>query len=384
MLSLRATALSAKDVKGYLQPVTGPAKDFESMLANRALAAPLSDIDLEAEQPVVADGGPTIAGVRVEFTYGYQGLPRDNRFRLPLVYTVEKISTGWTVVQSAVAQGESLPVWAGGEILTKRSEHFLEIFRPGLNGADKLLDLAEQARTRLATKVAAPLEPAQLIIAAKDSEQYRQIAGPQQFSSVAQAQSAEAVGPHSIKILGRQIIVDKELLDQEPNGVEVLQHELAHLALAAQTRTFSPVWLRESAAIYLSGARPTALWAQGLAHGDFAALSLQGIQNPHDLNSGARGGLVSFQYAYAAAAADYLIETFGADKYWQLYRSYSEVPADQVYRQIPDQNADKQTAQDKLATFGATLTNQALNKIYGLDLATLDAKVKAWLPTAAR
>lgn len=378
-LSTRATRLLQRDIEGYLAGLSQPARAFEQPLASGAASVPLSSIELKLANPGAFDPDDT-GSVRVSFLYRYQPLPQDNVFRFPLIYSLKKIGTAW-MVESSRGEDEALaPPWMEAQVQTASSEHFLAIFRPGLKDPGRALALAEQARGQLAPKLTLPLEAAHLILLAKDRAEYEQMAARRSpVSAVAQAETSYEVTPQEIKVQSRQMVVNLQKLFDDGSEVETFQHELGHLALASDTRPFTPAWVSESAAMYLADTKPLALWKSGTRRGTFDGLSFEQMSTATQLGQhDPTGEAASYEYAYSAAAAYSLVETFGPAKYWEFYRSYANVPASRFYEGLPsDRIADEdEESVTKLAT---ETTKEALSKVFGLTEGDLDLRVRAWI-----
>lgn len=388
MLDARAARLAAGDAEGYLRPLTPAARAAEEAIARGAASAPLRRMEITldpAAQP--EEGGRAFRNARVDLAYLYDGLPDDNRFRVSFRYDLERRG-GWVVTAARLGPGADLPVWATGPVENARSNHFLALFRPGTARLAEALDLAEQARSALAGKLTFETDAVHLILLGADRQQYEQMAaGQAPISAIAQSETAFEIRPTEITVLGRQVVVNLDQLFAEPRPVETFQHELAHLALAPVTRPFTPGWVAEAAAMFLAGTRPVNAWRVGFEQGRFATLSFTDLGSITRLGEhDPTGETTSFQYAYAAAAAWYLVETFGAERFWELYRAFAEVPAEEVYREVTGDGrptAEPSPAASDLGELASRTAGAALQRIYGLAEAELDLKVREWIRAAA-
>lgn len=339
---------------------------------------PITGIELALANASRFDATDT-KGVRVSFTYRYQSLPEDNVFRVPLLYDLLRAEGEWIVASSKAEDPALLPAWMTGPLQSATSEHFLALFRPGSVDAARALGLAEQARGKLAAKLPG-LEPKHLMLLAKDRAEYEQLAARRSpVSAVAQAETSYEVTPASIKVQSRQMVVNMQKLLEDRSEVETFQHELGHLALAQDTRPFTPAWVSESAAMYLADTRPVALWRTGSRRGRFDDISFERLSSASSLGEhDPSGEVASYEYAYSAAAAYSLVESYGADKYWAFYKSYAAVPASRFYEGLPSDRIASE--RDEFVTKMAVETTDAsLKTVFGIDELTLDAKVRAWI-----
>lgn len=376
MLERRATALLADDVDQYLAPLADSAKQSERALAEGAKAVPLSYAELTLSPEAQLDGRDALNGAEVSLAYRYEGLPNDNTFRLRMNYDLVRQEAGWHVSSSKYADGTRLPIWSNGSVATARAQHFLALHRIGLTNAQESLQLAEDARALLAPKLRLPLEEAHLMLLARDRTEYLEFSARESpETAIAHFESAYSITPGEITVESRQIIVNLAQLSSRKESIETFVHELGHLALSPQTRPFTPAWITESSAMFLADTRPTAAWRQGQRSGRFDRLSFLDLSRASSLGSHDPTGVAgSFEYAYAAAAGYYLIETFGVESFWKLYAAFADVSPDSVYTRIS--NGDRDAA---IATLSAETTHAALARIYGLDESDLDRRVRAWI-----
>ena len=378
-LAGRAKRLTLKDAEGYLKGLSAEARAFEQPLALGALGVPIEHIELKLANASSFEAANT-KSVRVSFLYRYQGLPDDNVFRYPLIYDLVSDGKGWLVTASKAEDDALTPPWMKAPVQTQRSEHFLAMFRPGSVDASKALALAEQARAQLAPKLTFPLEASYLILLAKDRAEYEALAArASPVSAIGQAETSYEVTPEAIKVQSRQMVVNMQKLLEDRTEVETFQHELGHLALAKDTRPFTPAWVSESAAMYLADTKPVSLWRLGTRQGrfkkiTFAELSSSTTLGEHDPT----GEAASYEYAYSAAAAYSLVQEYGAEKYWSFYRSFAEVPATRFYEGLPSDRIANEREESVRALAIAT-TSEGLKATFGIDEKTLDEKVRAWI-----
>lgn len=383
MLSARASSLARRDVEGFLRPLSAQARSVEEPIARASLQVPLSRPRFETSDPEKAATSPF--HLQTDLTFTYDRMPADNVFRIPFEYDLEKSGNHWTVAASRLGASSQLPIWTTGAIQTNTSEHFLAFSRPDLPAAATAVARAEQARARLALKISFPMDDVHLVLVARDRAQYDTMTGrTTSASAVAQQETTFAITPTRIAPEGRLIVVNLERMLNDESTVETFQHELGHLALSIYTRPFTPGWVGESAAMYLADTRPADAWAQGTKRGayediSFANLTPRLVLGGHDATTAS----ASYEYAYAAAAAWYLIETFGPDRYWEFYRSYSQISPGDVYRQIPDAGIGPR-AEAALSSLATRATRDALQRIFDLTEQDLDARVRTWVRSRSR
>lgn len=332
-------------------------------------------MELRPSASVAASG--IFEDVGVDLLYRYEGLPADNIFRIPFMYDIQPEEGGW--VFTAASLPATLPPWASGPVEVSRTVHFLALFRPGTPEVASILQMAEQARASLTPRVTEPLEPAHLMVLARGRADYEQMtSSPAPVSSVAQAETTFEVTPDMIAVRSRHIVVDLQALSRQPSPLEVLSHELGHLSLSRLNRPFLPGWVGESAAMYLAEQRPEATWRFGAANGRFRSLSFEDLSGQMNLGThdpSLEGA--NLAYAYAAAAAYWLVETYGSEPYWSFYADFSEVPARDVYALLPQGEADPPAS--ALSELARTTTADALRDNFGVGFDALDQGVRGWI-----
>lgn len=380
MLGLRSNRLVAGDLAGYLAPLSKPARAVEEPIVRSSRAVPLTEQKLVLDLNGFPAGTDAFSGLKVDLTYRYRGLETDNVFRIPFVYSVKRTVNNWKVTSSALAQNASLPLWATGAVKTSMTKHFLALYRPGLERVDETLDIAEQARERLGKKLMIPLEEKQLMLLARDRTDYLGTTTQlSPVSAIAQAETSYEVTERTIKVQSRQIVINLEQLYSNSLPSETLQHELGHLALARVTRPFTPSWVSESAAMFLADTKPLNLWRTGTRNHRFASISFVDLNRlaalgQHDVT----GDSASFEYAYAAAAAWYLTETFGVPRYFEFYDSYAKVPAKSLFDKLPHSGGTAANDQ-AIVDLAVATTARLLRASYGFEENELDKRVRTWI-----
>ena len=378
---MRISRLKAGDVEGYLAGLEPQAAAVERPFATGALLVPLEELTLTLDRGSIRGGADAFRGVGVDLGYRYAGLPEDNAFRVGFDYDLVRVGDSWRVTTSTVRAGSSQPVWATGPIETQRSEHFLALHRPGLSDPSRIMDEAEQARAQLDGKITFPLENSYLLVIAKDEAEYASMSsatlGP--VSAIAQVETSYEVTPDSIKVLSRQMVINDRKLHEDGSALETFRHELGHLAVAQYTRPFTPAWVSESAAMYLAGTRPTSIWRQGLRQGKFDGITIERLTQASNLGEhGSSKEGASLEYAYSAAAAWYLVESFGPERYWEFYRSYANVPPAELYELLPERTSSPQSEQ-AIEALAVAKTGASLQGMFGLNTAALDTGVRDWM-----
>ncbi|MEX2588055.1 MAG: hypothetical protein WD602_08705 [Actinomycetota bacterium] len=312
-------------------------------------------------------------------------MPSNNIFRLSVRYDFAKAEDAWTVEAAALRRGSRMPVWATEGVLFERSDHFLALFRPGTDSPDRVLSDAEQARRQLGEKVPFPLENIYLLLIAADEDQYRQMAGTNlgPVSPIAQVETSYEVTPDSLRVLARQMVINRQKLYENGQSLETLRHELGHLLLAQVTRPFTPAWVSEAAAMYLAGTKTVSIWRDGVSGDKFTDITIDRLTRATSLGEhGTNQEGTSLEYAYSAAAAWYLVETYGAEQFWEFYASYAQLPAGRLYDKLPDTVPGldgRPPADTPIEQLAVETTAEALGRFFDLTPAQLDVRIRGWM-----
>lgn len=335
MLRERARLLLDGDVDGYLAALAPDVRPGEEPLAQGAATVPLAELDLVLGDAEVDAPGEALRSARIDIIYRYRRLPEDNPFRVQMVADLERGDDGWVITRSGYDTTVlPLPPWATGEVEVADSEHFVALHRPGLEGVDRLLEVAEDARAALDPKLTLVPDDRHLLLLARDQAEMGSLAGsmlpPEGGLLALAAYQFESSVAYGIRPEGRYLLVDVasvfadsavplhpvlETLRRSP--LEVFQHELAHLALSRFTRPATPVWVAEGAAMQLSGERLVDAWRLFIEADMLGEFALQNMSRQETLDP--------FQYPYASAAVLHLVERYGAERFWDFYQNFKDV-----------------------------------------------------------
>ncbi|HEX2150279.1 MAG TPA: hypothetical protein VHI31_08935 [Actinomycetota bacterium] len=381
LLDSRAAALKNRDTDAYLAAISSEARSFEETLEAGARTVPAGDFSFSLVESSVRSNSFPVDGVQVVLSYRYDGLPEDNVFRIPLVYRIDRQGSDLSITDSALGAG-TLPIWAVRPVSVTSSDHLLVLSAEGTGAPADIMRVAEQARSEVQEALPFDVDPRFLVVLAQNEAEYHRYlppAGPVAGPRVAQANTSYQATPQDFRVEGRHIIVNLESLARDRTTLQTFKHELAHLALARFTTPATPAWVAESAAMHLAGQKTN--WTQRVATGNFEDLSFAELSRTRSLGEqDPSGQSAALQYSYAAGAAGYLVETFGAGRYWDFYRSYAEVPAQVLYRSLP---SDPNAGEEQLADLAGRTTDQALRDHFDLTTAELDIAVRGWLANNA-
>ncbi|MBW3591747.1 MAG: hypothetical protein KY393_07875 [Actinobacteria bacterium] len=381
MLDRRAEALNSADLNSFRGPVAPEHRKVEEPVAQRILALPVKDISFELQTGTVANTFP-MTGVSAELTYRFEGTPQTNTFSIPVTYGFDGPPDAPVIAEAAI-DTDQLPPWFGQHTGVSSTEHFLALHRPGTEGVQQVLEVAEAARTELQRSVPADLDPVFVVVLAGDDVDYQRVTGRdllEELPRVARAITRFSITPELYQARYRHLVVNLDRMEREGTGPQTFQHELVHLALASVTRPITPGWVSEGAAMYVANQRPN--WTQRVTTGSFDTASIEELSNSSQLGgerpSGERAGL---EYAYAAGAAFYLIDRFGEDAFWSFYRDFAAVPPGLIYDALP--TVPQPPGEGSLAELTAGTTARLIEENFGLSFDQLDRGIRTYIAASS-
>lgn len=378
MLERRADAAGAGDRDAFLRPVGGQALRLESNIADALGRLPVAGADIRIREMNVPRGGGRVRDVRIDFAYWLEDLADDNLLHLPLLYDLVQRDGSWVIVRSDIDVDElddsPVPMWFTGPFEMQRSDHFVALFRPGLDNPGDVLEDAETAWSRLVREVTFPVDDKNLMVIARDADELEEFSGQEEAIAAAGWAFYQAAGRMQVRPENRHIVVDRAALvgleaaiaESEEGSLarltptQVFKHELGHLALSRVTSEYTPGWVVEGGAMFMAGEERVNEWAAGLALAEFDDLSF--------VELGRRRGLPGeFGYAYANAATEYLVEERGPRTYWEFYRGFHDFV-------ISEPRSEQAIRSDR--------ARRLLNLLYGMTERDLDRAARTWMEGA--
>lgn len=300
------------------------------------------------------------AAARVTLGYRLRGVP--GRFAAHRRLSLVRRRPGWRV--RSVAGARRRAPWEVAAFRRVHSRHFVVLAPPGIDpAAGGLLTALETGYGRMrGLLVRGRLRRRYLVIATADGAQARAItAGIRGVGTLAALTDTEVreAGPERrvAEVLSqRLIVVWPNFAAAGPEGTTVVVHELTHAVLAPLTSGRTPSWLTEGVALYVSDDRRVAEAARRLGEGGREGLDLADLDHPDAI--GRLGGEAkSAAYAYASAAAYFIVEHYGRDRLLTLYDAFND----------PD-------------VAGA---REAVRRELGISLRALDRRLRRWIALRA-
>jgi hypothetical protein len=149
--------------------------------------------------------------------------------------------------------------------------------------------------------------------------------------------------------------------------------------LAPITMPYTPAWVSEGAAMYVTDDIPRPVMEQWYREHSFDTINLEtlssqtsfGLHNATELQT-------SVNYAYSAYLTKYLIEQYGEAMFIRLYKSFADVPFETIEAELSD-FGDEQALNAALSGLAQKLASENVQAVYGVDLPTLERNFEAWL-----
>lgn len=384
LLQTQAQALTSYDLNAYLSTFLPAAHEVERRAFLHLRPLPVEAVQLELTKNTTlrrADGGRLQA--TVDLVLRLEGIPPDNPFVYSLRYVFAPTVDGLLVEAIQAGEGES-PMWRRGELVLHRTNHFLILTEPVLRG--DLVDLAadaEAAWARLQQK-GLPLESGYVLHFVARADEFRRLAGHPAALGV-------AVGRYTLTAEGyevdsRAIYVNGPVFTQR-RGVAAeirrttVTHELVHLALAEDSRPFTPAWLKEGVAVYFSEDvsfdANRRMVQGGLERFRLPEMTRAAALGQHD----AGGSVAAAEYLFSGNVVAWLAQKHGLETLLEFYGTYAEVPPSVVLGlpTVQPRSWWRVFDTDPVGTLTTELTENALGQHFGLDLESLETQVKDWL-----
>jgi hypothetical protein len=368
LMRRRARALETGRPGAYAATATGPQRLRDREAARNARPLALRDVELAVDS---ADVSGRHARLRVRSIYGVRGVR--GRFVAARRVTAVRLATGWRV-RSEMSRRERHP-WEVGPVVERRSRHFVVLAPRGLDlRAAGLTEALEAGYARMGEVLRRPkLRRRYLVVVAGGASAARalteHIRGLGGLAAISDSEVREAGRARRVTAVPSQrlLVVWPPFRDLDPAGrLRVVTHELTHAALAGATSGRTPAWLLEGVALYVSedrrvgdAARLVAGGASGAAR---RALTLAGLSRP-DAIARLHGNGQEAAYAYASAAAFYVVSRYGRRRYLELYDAFND--------------------EHLSGRLGVAVTAGAVRRTLGIPFAQLERDLRLWIVTRA-
>lgn len=379
-----STALSERDRDTYLATFASELQAEQAEIFDRVATLPLRElsfapVDNPSNGSFNSDQSE-VSGYAVDVSYRVEDVDENNIFTSTPEYTLRRTESGWQIT----AVGGQLPFWAYGPTEAKRSGPFWIFYRPQL--AEELPAIeqeAQQAFEQVTEALPNRARPVNVMHVTATEEEFAALTerSGSQFLGVATARYQ--IRKAGIQITSQAFFINGAAFQADPgqDRQRTIAHELTHLVLSPRTMPFTPAWISEGAAMYVTGDFPQAALGEWLQDDGTATMSLADLSNKtsfgeHDFT----GTQTSIDYAYAAYLARYIAETYGEEQFFALYDSFADVSYEVISNELPAFGGGSIYS----SAFGALAAKQTPENVQatlGVDLVTLEQDYERWLAT---
>jgi hypothetical protein len=370
-------ALETRDRSAYLAAFAPELQAEQGAIFDRIGTLPLEALAWEPDDAATAtlsDDGTTLNNYSIELSHRVQDVDPQNVFVSMLTATLERHNGRWVI---AALHGEQ-PFWAYGPTAARRAGAFWIFYRPTMEA--ELPAIEEEAQRALDTVRETLPQRVQgtyvMYVTAADDE-FTELSGRSGAQFLGVAWSRYLLRKGGVEITNRAFYINGAAFrsDSGQDRQRTIAHELTHLVLGDTTMPYTPAWVSEGAAMYVTSDFPTDTIQQwyrqeGPDTIDLAMLSGQTTFGGHDADQ------TSIQYAYSALLAKYLIETYGTQQFFTFYDSFADVPPNRLIEKLDADGSNFEAAMSNLAP---TITAEKVQAAYNIDLQTLEREYETWL-----
>jgi hypothetical protein len=138
-----------------------------------------------------------------------------------------------------------------------------------------------------------------------------------------------------VQVLGEVVYSDTAMVSADVATLDIARHEVAHIVTKQATKGPFDIagWLNEGISVYSQG-RPLAGHDSALQ----AAISSDRVLSMKELNSsasGSSGATVGLYYGEAGSIVKFLVDTYGADKFAELLKTFKDgSTADKAFQAV--------------------------------------------------
>ncbi|WP_298490148.1 hypothetical protein [uncultured Chloroflexus sp.] len=380
VLNRQAQALMTSDLAGYLSTFAPELQPEQERIFQRSQQLPIAEYRLVLSPNTILLESAWERGTQDRMTvwlsYHWRGMP-DNVFQHELRYWFTKQADRWIVSRYELDQPSLF--WWTDDVQLSETDHFLIIHRPAM--ADQIDEIAaecEQVYTELQA-AGFSLDQKYIIFVPIDQEDFRAQTG-QGARTLGVAYWSYNLTDEYIQSQGRAFYLNGASLTEYANvdnsfgRKATIKHEMVHLVLARETMPFTPVWLIEGTAMYFADQYRPELRRYLIQEGQPDQIDLTKLTAADQLGQfDMLGKSVGPEYLFSAETVQYLINTYGIERFWEFYRSFTTIPTERLQQAIPLFTV----LGSGLGPFRNEVTPEMLNAVYGLSLVELEAAVKA-------
>jgi hypothetical protein len=374
-------ALQGNERDAYLAAFAPELQAAQAELWDRISALPIENLSVEVVDEsggtLTADGS-TLQNVQVDLQYLVRDVDPDNVFSSTGEYTLRREGDGWVIAEV----GGQQPFWALGPTEATRVGPFWIFYRPEMRSELPAIEAeAQQAFEQVDAALPNRAQPVNVMHITATEDEFAQLTERSGSRFLGVAAARFRIRKAGIQITSQSFFINGAAFESDPqqDRQRTIAHELTHLVLSPKTMPFTPAWLSEGAAQYVTDDYQRDILAPWYADNGAAQLSLQDLTaktsfGEHDPT----GEQTSIDYAYSAYLARYIADTYGENTFLQLYDSYADVPFETISADLPRFGGGS-IFNASMGNLAQKLTPDLVQDTLGVDLATLERDFETWL-----
>ncbi len=374
-------AVAERNRDAYVNAFAPELRDAQGAIFDRIPALPIDNITIapadEEDNGSFANENE-VSNFKVEYSYNVRDVDPANTFASIGDYTLAKQDGAWSI--RAVEGG--LPFWAYGPTEAKRAGPFWIFYRPEMAGELPAIE-AEAQRSFDAVNQALPgrAQPVNVMHVTATEDEFYDLTDRIASRFLGVATARYQIQKAGIDISSQAFYINGAAFEQdaEQNREQTIAHEFVHLVLSPQTMPYTPAWISEGAATYFTDDFRPDLIKTWLADGGADEISLRELSSKtsfgeHDFT----GEQTEIDYAYSANLARYIVDTYGKDKYIELYDSFATVPFERIRDELPSFGFGS-IFDSVFGDVAQELAPEQIQQVLGVDIDTLERDYEAWL-----
>lgn len=371
-------SLRGHDRAAYLGLFTPELRPDQSQLFDSIAALPLENVVFRVGgEPQNGSSGRYVLPVTV--SYAVRDVDPSNMFTSTIDLDLQREGTQWRIA----GIGGELPYWMYGPAAAQRVGAFWVFYRPAMRQDLPLITQQTAAAWERVTR-ALPnrARPTNVMFVTETAAEFQALTGRDPARLLGLTLSRYVLDRAGITIRGAAFYINGAAFrtDARQDLQRTIAHELTHLVLAPETMPFTPLWLVEGIAMYVSQDLPAATMRSAIASRTVDSFDLQSFTAAGSFVAGGRTAeQTELDYALSAYLMRYLVETYGWDRVTAFYHSFAGLPFDRVRGRLAAVGENESEA--TLGAVAAELTPGQFEAVFGADLATSGRDFKRWLVT---
>lgn len=382
LLARMTNALVDRDRDEYLAAFAPELREAQGQLFDRIDGLPLEELRIEPgdvdQNGVLSSDQAELSSYQAEMSWKIREVDPENVFNANLEYTAQRQDGAWQIA----AVGGDVPFWSYAETEAIRSGAFWIFYRP--ESAEELPEIereAQQAFEQVNQELPNRAKPVNVMRVTATEQEFTDLTerSGERFLGVASARFR--IRKAGITIASQAFFINSAAFEQDPqqDRQRTITHELTHLVLSPETMPYTPAWVSEGAAMFVSDDLPQTLIADWYRESGPDTMSL--IELSAKTSFGEHDALdeqTAIDYAYSAFLTKYLVEKYRKDTFFAFYDSFADVPFEAISNELP-RTGDGALIEDSMGNLAQQLAPEQVQNAFGVDLETLESEYEAWL-----